>query len=122
MDVKKEYFSYNSSLTVEEARKIASSKKPVLIAIDRDCSIDGKFLRSITVATSLYSREGYKFTKITSALINGNSSISKEFNTIEEAENWVSSIVEEIKQQRKKIIEKQKENEKYKEYETIIIE
>ena len=124
MEIKKEYFFsyYKPCLTDSEADKVAQLY-PVLLKIERGVDENGTFWRRIIVYTKIFNKDNsYATSYITNRLLdNDSSTVTEEFTSLEEAENWVKEQIEKVKERRAKIIEKFKENEKLPETEYFII-
>jgi hypothetical protein len=115
VELKAGIFLGNEYLSEEDAEKIAK-RCPVLVEIVRRCNNKGRFQRTINIHTLIHYKKNGK-TETTSQITDDLldlppyspvSVISKEFESLEEAEKWTSEMIDHIKRNREKIMRNKK--------------
>jgi len=120
VELKEEYFYSHSGLTTKEAKELANLR-PVFIRITRGVDENGKFARSIEVRTTVIGEKlGYE--KITRNLLDFEQCyLEKTFEKVEDAEDWVQSQIQKVKEKRQKILENVEKNKNYESEEAFIL-
>jgi len=112
--MKEMFFKDETVIDSNEELEIFAKRYPVLVEVKRWVGEDGEFKRTINVYTKVWAKyPNYKCGSCRSYVSNNlikihgrkESTISCSFETLEDAERWVSEKIIEIRNNRKMIIE-----------------